>query len=311
MRYLLNSLKAHFKTEFDWVSVLLILLFTSVFVVLQYEFQLIRSQITTLPHLYRIPFYWLLFVSVFTGSCFILYKRKQIDNVFIQPEFWKLTAVVFLITAFDQSYFLLSIIKEMAFSNSAVKAAVVSIATHSVSLFSVIIPVLIYYFTIEKNRSSFYGLSFGRKVNVKPYFMVLFIVLLLIAVGSLSSGIGSYYPVYAKSGLYKYAGELGISKWASVAIFETIYAADFIAVELFFRGFLLFTLGRLIGKQVILPMAACYMIFHFGKPLIETISSFFGGYILGVFAWRTGNIWGGIILHIGTALFMEIIASFI
>jgi membrane protease YdiL (CAAX protease family) len=51
------------------------------------------------------------------------------------------------------------------------------------------------------------------------------------------------------------------------------------------------------------------MVFHFGKPLIETLSSFFGGYMLGVFALYSKNIWGGIILHIGTALFMELLAS--
>ncbi len=35
-----------------------------------------------------------------------------------------------------------------------------------------------------------------------------------------------------------------------------------------------------------------YVALHYGKPAGETISSFFGGYILGVLAYQSKNIWG-------------------
>ena len=38
------------------------------------------------------------------------------------------------------------------------------------------------------------------------------------------------------------------------------------------------------------------------------ISSFFGGYILGVFAYYSRSIWGGIIVHMGIALLMDLAA---
>ncbi|MDP6435740.1 MAG: hypothetical protein QGG46_00705 [Gammaproteobacteria bacterium] len=64
----------------------------------------------------------------------------------------------------------------------------------------------------------------------------------------------------------------------------------------------------LLGKDCILPMVALYTSIHFGKPLGECLGSIFGGYILGVIALYTRNIWGGTIIHIGVALTMELAA---
>jgi membrane protease YdiL (CAAX protease family) len=55
-------------------------------------------------------------------------------------------------------------------------------------------------------------------------------------------------------------------------------------------------------------MAATYAVLHFGKPMGETISSFFGGYILGVLALYTRNIWGGVFIHVLLAFGMEVFA---
>ena len=41
-----------------------------------------------------------------------------------------------------------------------------------------------------------------------------------------------------------------------------------------------------------------------GKPFI------FGGYILGILAYRTGHLWGGIIIHLGIALLFEALGLF-
>jgi hypothetical protein len=43
----------------------------------------------------------------------------------------------------------------------------------------------------------------------------------------------------------------------------------------------------------------------------ETIGSFFGGFILGTIALHTKSIWGGIIIHVGIALLMELLAFLI
>jgi len=55
-------------------------------------------------------------------------------------------------------------------------------------------------------------------------------------------------------------------------------------------------------------MVAAYAVLHFGKPLGESIGSIFGGYILGIIALYSRNIWGGVFVHGGIALLMEIFA---
>jgi hypothetical protein len=40
----------------------------------------------------------------------------------------------------------------------------------------------------------------------------------------------------------------------------------------------------------------------------EAISSIFGGYILGIFAYSSRNIYGGLIAHLGVAWGMEYLA---
>jgi membrane protease YdiL (CAAX protease family) len=86
------------------------------------------------------------------------------------------------------------------------------------------------------------------------------------------------------------------------------YGFDFVFIEFFFRGFLLLAFYRHFGWSCLMPMACFYVSIHFGKPLGETISSFFGGSILGILAIRTGSIAGGIIVHLGVAWLMEITA---
>ena len=78
--------------------------------------------------------------------------------------------------------------------------------------------------------------------------------------------------------------------------------------EFFFRGFLVIGMISLLGRGAVLPMACVYCFLHFGKPMGEAISSIFGGYILGVVAYETRGIWGGVIVHVGIAWLMELAA---
>ena len=67
-------------------------------------------------------------------------------------------------------------------------------------------------------------------------------------------------------------------------------------------------LSRFVGKEAILPMITVYCFLHFGKPAGEAISSIFGGYILGILAFRSRNIYGGLIAHLGVAWGMDWLA---
>jgi hypothetical protein len=94
--------------------------------------------------------------------------------------------------------------------------------------------------------------------------------------------------------------------WWHKLLFELSYGSDFIGIELFFRGFLILAFIKWTGKDAILPMACFYCTIHFGKPLGECISSYFGGLILGIVVYNTRSILGGLMVHLGIAWLMEI-----
>jgi len=152
--------------------------------------------------------------------------------------------------------------------------------------------------------------SFGRSVGLttrnfdaRPYFLLLAMLIPLIALASTQPDFLAVYPKVKNIGfLDGHARPL----WPWQLLYELSYGLDFLNIELFFRGLLVIGLVRYAGNSVILPMAAFYCTIHFGKPLGECISSFFGGLILGVLAARTRSIVGGLIVHLGLAWLMEL-----
>ena len=93
-----------------------------------------------------------------------------------------------------------------------------------------------------------------------------------------------------------------------IAIYESLYVLDFYVIEMFFRGFMILAFIKLAGPKAILPVAVFYVTIHFGKPFGEAVSSFFGGALLGIITFYSRSIWGGIIIHMGIALGMEVSA---
>jgi hypothetical protein len=70
---------------------------------------------------------------------------------------------------------------------------------------------------------------------------------------------------------------------------------DLTASEFAYRGFMLFTLVRLIGPLGVVVAAMPFVFAHLGKPELELFSTLGGGMVYGWLAWRTGSIvWGSI-----------------
>ncbi|HEY4064024.1 MAG TPA: CPBP family intramembrane glutamic endopeptidase [Puia sp.] len=143
----------------------------------------------------------------------------------------------------------------------------------------------------------------GRNFNARPYF---FLLLLLVPIIGLASTQHDFLQVYPKVKNIAGLNAVAHPSWPWKLLYELSYGSDFLSIELFFRGLLVVGLARYAGADVILPMAAFYCTIHFGKPLGECISSFFGGLILGVLAMRTRSILGGLMVHLGLAWMMEI-----
>jgi hypothetical protein len=136
-----------------------------------------------------------------------------------------------------------------------------------------------------------------------PYVGLLLLLVPLVALASTQPDFLRVYPrVRAIAFMSEYPGPL----WLRQAGYELSYGLDFLSIELFFRGLLVIGLVRYAGEQAILPMAAWYCTIHFGKPLAECLTSFAGGMALGVLAYRTRSVLGGLIVHLGLAWLMEV-----
>jgi len=148
----------------------------------------------------------------------------------------------------------------------------------------------------------FYGCT-TKNLKWKPYWLMLIIMVPLITLASTQPDFLSVYPkLKLIAGIYQ---EPGLHWWHKL-LFELSYGSDFISIELFFRGFLILAFIKWAGKDAILPMACFYCTIHFGKPLGECISSYFGGLILGIVVYNTRSIFGGLMVHLGIAWLMEL-----
>lgn len=147
-----------------------------------------------------------------------------------------------------------------------------------------------------------YGLR-TKGVDWKPYLLMLLIMVPLIAVASTQEDFLAIYPkLQSIGGIF----EDDRITWGHKLLYELSYGSDFLSIELFFRGFLVLAFIKWAGKDAILPMACFYCTIHFGKPLAECISSFFGGILLGIIVYNTRSILGGLVVHLGIAWLMEL-----
>lgn len=167
-----------------------------------------------------------------------------------------------------------------------------------IRVFVVLIPVFVIWFVKDKNNQPFYGSQ--PLHDVKPYLWMLLFMLPLIIIASTQNDFLSTYPKA------KFIAQLDVSnKGARYFFYELCYGFDFISIEFFFRGFLILALAKICGPHCIIPVACFYCTIHFGKPMGEAISSFWGGMLLGIVSFNTGSVWGGLIVHLGIAWLME------
>jgi hypothetical protein len=184
-----------------------------------------------------------------------------------------------------------------SFSTEGQKAINCFVFNDIFRLLYLFIPVTIVWFFADRDMP-LYGVSLK---NHKPrlYWMLLLCMIPLIAGASVLSDFLDYYPRFKKLQAYDPPA------W-KIWVYEICYGLDFTSIELFFRGFMVIAFARYVGMNAILPMAAFYLSIHYGKPMGESISSFFGGTILGVISYHSRSIFGGIMVHAGIAWLMEI-----
>lgn len=108
--------------------------------------------------------------------------------------------------------------------------------------------------------------------------------------------------------LYPFYSFAGRSAFDFLA-WECLYIIQFIALEFFFRGFLLqgshYALGR---WPAIFVMVIPYLMIHFQKPWLEAFGALPFGLLLGWLALHSRSIWGGVFVHVCIAISMDVFA---
>ncbi len=136
--------------------------------------------------------------------------------------------------------------------------------------------------------------------------IILIAALIMIPIVIIASRTGDFSKVYP---LFRVMEKGGMT----FVLYELYFLFFFIIWEFFFRGFMLFSFNKHLKNinLAILLQAVIFAFSHYGKPELETISSFFGALLLGAIIYRTKNIFPAAIIHFITALTMDIIAVFI
>lgn len=241
----------------------------------------------------------------YLAVCLLLTWRMNLHDWYRSRGFWLRIVLGFSILAFDRSSSVYNLF-EPYFSGVNL-SYILRVVSKLKSLLTMVIPLILMSLLIERDRDTrLYGFKITY-FNARPYLVLLGLASIAIIIGGFFQDIQEYYPRYIEVNGPRFANYNDIPNWLNAILYELAYGSDFISVELFFRGFLIVGMVRYFGPQVVLPMILTYCFLHFGKPLTESVSSLFGGYILGIISLHSKSIWGGVMIHVGIAWLMEIV----
>jgi membrane protease YdiL (CAAX protease family) len=172
--------------------------------------------------------------------------------------------------------------------------AAVSIAAYVVG------PVLVARYALHRPLRELGLRTDGLTAHWRAYALLYAIALPVVLIASFGSAFQAKYPFY----------DLGVDEsfWPHLYGWWVLYALQFVALEFFFRGFLVHGLAPRLGWVSIFVMAVPYNMLHFAKPMPEALVAIAGGVVLGTLSLRTRSIWCGATLHIAIAFTMDFLA---
>lgn len=145
--------------------------------------------------------------------------------------------------------------------------------------------------------------DFGWRMNEtsrhwRGYLLLLSPILVFVVLVSFGEDFVTHYPFYRQAG----------RSWFDFLAWELLYLSQFVFLEFFFRGFILNALRPAIGANAVWVMCVPYMMIHLPKLWLEATGAILFGLFLGILALRSRSIWGGVLVHAGVALSMDIAA---
>ncbi|MBI4703147.1 MAG: CPBP family intramembrane metalloprotease [Deltaproteobacteria bacterium] len=163
----------------------------------------------------------------------------------------------------------------------------------------VFVPLAIWKLVFRRDRLLDMGLrTRGLRRHAWIYGLCLLIVVPLVVLVSFTPDFANYYPFYKNCS----------RSWMELFVWEGMYCAQFLALEIFFRGFWLSALRQTLGSGAIFAMCVPYVMIHYGKPYLEASAALVAGVALGSLAMMTRSIYSGFLVHISVAILMDFLA---
>lgn len=302
LRALWNSFADFVRKDFHWLSYCYTFLFVIICISINYQYgfykDIIRPSYYTGDSLWIYPLLYL-----------FMYFAVAIPVLLFQKEYRILRSAKFYLKAFlfvgiygvITGFYVYNQFEFPALTNREGYYILRLLSQFKVFCF-LFVPILLMRYFLDKDVKGLYGLCKNTQ-HVKAYLILFLMLLPFLLATSFTPDFLKAYPQFRP---WLYDGVFELPTWLYTSVFELVYSLDFIMVELIFRGVLVIGMMSVMGTKAVLPMIVLYASIHFGKPPLETLSSIFGGYILGAFAYETKHIWGGVIVHIFIALTMEI-----
>ena len=167
------------------------------------------------------------------------------------------------------------------------------------TLFRIVVPLAIIVVVLRLRPVDFGYRLKGIRSHL-PLYGLLYLLMLPILVWV--STFESFLQTYP---FYDLAGEGGLQFW----LYQGGYMLQFVALEAFFRGYMVFGLRERFGAaNAVMIMTIPYVMIHFGKPVPEVFAAIGAGLILGHLALRSKSFVPGVFLHIAVALTMDVLA---
>lgn len=311
MKQLLHDLRAYVRADYKpglYASTALLL---TCLIAWNYSIDFEDTYIDSYRGAWQRPvFYSLFYASVYYAAMLLWTYYHQRMDIWRNRRFWLHTGVGWASYGFYAGFYGYNEWSRQLLGGQIYLFAYYCLSNlHSV--LTLVLPLFLYYKLLDRQPSFFYGLK-PKREGLLVYATLMLIMVPVVTFASFQPSFLDFYPTYKDTTANEF---LNVPEWVTALIYELCYGWDFVPTELMFRGFLIIGLSRMVANNqravgktegsVILPMVVVYASIHFGKPLGETVSSIFGGYLLGVLALSTRSIWGGMLIHLSIAWLMD------
>ena len=161
-----------------------------------------------------------------------------------------------------------------------------------------LMPWLVIRFVFRERMGDFGWRWADTHAHWRGYLLLLSPILVFVVLVSFGEDFVNHYPFYPHAS----------RSWVDFLAWEFLYLTQFVVLEFFFRGFMLQALRPAVGANAVWIMCVPYLMIHFPKLWLEATGAILFGLFLGILALRSRSIWGGVLVHAGVALSMDVAA---